>query len=121
MNGITLDITIPADATPRLLSSGAPGAVDLKSVSLAPGVAMGTIVAAQFTAATRNLRIVIAVGMDNSFLQPGKLVTILFDRTVGVGVIATDFTTKIVNAIDLSGSALLSGFTLTNTVTSSGL
>lgn len=121
MSGITLDITVPANAIPKLLSTGAPGTVDLKSVSLAPGVAMGTLVAAQFTAATRNLRIVIAVGNDNSFLQPGKIVTILFDRTAGVGVTATDFMTKIVNAIDLNGSALLTGFTLTNTVTSSGL
>jgi hypothetical protein len=124
MSGLTLDITIPTDAKPKLLAASADSlsyTVDLKSVSLAAGVAMGTIIDAQFTTATRKLRIVIAVGNDNSFLQPGKLVTILFDRTVGVVVSNNDFTTKIVKAIDLNGNPLPSGFTLTNTVTSSGL
>lgn len=124
MNGITLDITIPAGAMPKLLAASADGksyAVDLKSVSLAADVAMGTIVYAQFTTASRDLRVIVAVGNDNSFLQPGKLVTILFDRTVGVVVSNNDFTTKIVKAIDLNGNPLPSGFALTNTVTASGL
>ena len=118
--GVKFDITVPLDAQVKLTNLSDDGlsyAVDMKSVNMATDVAAGTLSDAQYTPSTRKLSISIA---GTTSLPTGKLFSVVFDRTAGKPIIASNFAITTV-PVDLNGQPLQTGFGIIKTAISSGL
>lgn len=124
--GVTFDITVPADVQVKLTNPPLPSidglsySVDMKSVIIATGVITGTLSEAQYTPSTRKLRVLIVGQGAASSLPTGKLFSVVFDRTAGKAVSASDFAISY-TPVDLDGQLLQTGFTIIKTAISSGL
>lgn len=108
--GVELEITIPADAKVR---ADITGKLDLALVN----VPLGAQVDAQYTSTSRKVKIVIAAGSEP---LPAKLITLSFDRSPGVPLLAANFPHTVVKTSDKDGNPIQTVYNIIKTVTSSG-